>query len=93
MTLNLAVQLSKGKLNSIQVPKPTLASPDDILLEVTHAGVCGTDLKIIDGTFPAAAETVIMGHEISGIISEKGENIDHLNVGDRLEFDIFYEYI
>ena len=88
--MNLAVQLNKGKLYSIQVPKPTLTSPDDVLLEVTHAGVCGTDLNIIDGKFPAAADTVIMGHEISGIISEKGEDVDHLNIGDRFAFYLLF---
>eukprot|EP00111_Clytia_hemisphaerica_P009375 TCONS_00027510-protein len=81
--MDLTVHLDKGRLKSVQVQRPKLSSIDDVIIEVTHAGVCGTDLKIIDGKFPAA-ETVIMGHEITGLIAEKGENVTHLSIGDRV---------
>jgi len=80
--MSIAIQLNQGKLSSITVSRPELSNPNDVVIEVSHAGVCGTDLSIIDGDFPAA-KSVIMGHEISGVVCEIGENVEYLKIGDR----------
>ncbi|AZO03262.1 MULTISPECIES: zinc-binding alcohol dehydrogenase family protein [unclassified Mesorhizobium] len=72
-------------------------SPGDLVLEdraapgapppgwarvaVSHVGICGTDYHIFEGKHPFLAYPRIMGHEVSGIIVEKGEGID-LAVGE-----------
>jgi 2-desacetyl-2-hydroxyethyl bacteriochlorophyllide A dehydrogenase len=40
---------------------------DDVLIRVTHSGICGTDLKIFSGGMPASYP-IVMGHEISGVM-------------------------
>jgi L-iditol 2-dehydrogenase/galactitol-1-phosphate 5-dehydrogenase len=62
-------------------PKPTPGS-DEALVKVRYCGICGTDIshfkyKIYD--YP-----IIMGHEITGVVEEVGENISHVKVGDRV---------
>ena len=39
-----------------------------VLVRVSHAGICGTDLHIYEGTHPRAKAPLVMGHEFSGIL-------------------------
>ena len=55
----------KNKVELIDVDKPQTVHHDNVLIKVIYCGVCGTDLHIMLKEF-AAAEEVIMGHEISG---------------------------
>lgn len=50
------------------VPRPS-AGAGEILIRVTHSGVCGTDLKIYQGTIPVRYPR-IMGHEMIGEVVE-----------------------
>jgi len=81
--MNNAVQLLNGELSLITKPNPKITNPKDVLVKVSHSGVCGTDLSIIAGRFPAAKK-VIQGHEFSGIVSDIGTAVKHLKVGDRI---------
>jgi L-iditol 2-dehydrogenase len=57
---------------------------EQVLVRVTNSGVCGTDLKIYDGSIPVRYP-LIMGHEISGEVVEGGD--DRIRVGDRVLID------
>ena len=62
----------KNKVEMIDVDKPQGAQTihlDNVLIKVIYCGVCGTDLHIMLKEF-AAAEEVIMGHEISGKLTQ-----------------------
>jgi L-iditol 2-dehydrogenase len=62
-------------------PDPKLGS-GDIIVEMKVCGLCGTDIEKIHGEY--AASKPVIGHEASGIISEIGENIENLKIGDRV---------
>ncbi|MFX1410129.1 MAG: zinc-binding dehydrogenase [Promethearchaeota archaeon] len=72
------------KLEQIQIPQIT--KNDELLIEVKACGICGTDLKIMDGAHPANDNT-ILGHEFVGIIKELGSDIQELKVGDKVVVD------
>jgi len=57
---------STGMLVAAHVDKPAPRA-GEVLVRVTHTGICGTDLKIFTGVMPAACP-IIMGHEIAGEI-------------------------
>jgi (R,R)-butanediol dehydrogenase/meso-butanediol dehydrogenase/diacetyl reductase len=61
-------------------PVPT-PGPGDLLLEVSHCGVCGSDLHFLIewGGRPG----VIEGHEYSGVVAAVGERVTGWAVGDR----------
>lgn len=80
--MNTAVQNFEGNLTLITKPMPKVSKPNDVIIKVTHSGVCGTDLSIIAGRFPAAKK-LIQGHEFSGVVSEIGSKVKHLKIGDR----------
>ena len=70
-------------LQAEDVSRP-LASGGDVLVRVTHSGICGTDYKIFNGAIPVAYPR-IMGHEMAGEIVEPGGSA--LRSGDRVIVD------
>lgn len=56
----------------VEQPKPTA---DDVVLEVHHVGLCGSDLNTFRGANPLAELPRIPGHEIGGVIHEVGANV------------------
>nr|WP_255350847.1 alcohol dehydrogenase catalytic domain-containing protein [Salinicoccus sp. YB14-2] len=57
---------------------------DEVKVKVAYCGICGTDLHIWHDTFPYNPPVVI-GHEISGLVIEKGKNVSSkISAGDRV---------
>jgi L-iditol 2-dehydrogenase len=68
-----------------EVPIPQIG-PDEILLKVSAASICGTDLRIWHGShrkFPPGTLR-IPGHEVTGEIACVGDNIQDLKTGQRV---------
>ena len=57
---------------------------DQVLVQVTNSGICGTDLKIFEGAIPVSYPR-IMGHELCGVLVEGGDQ--HIRTGDRVLVD------
>jgi len=80
-----------NKLGLVRVPKPEVGAPDDVLVKVKYAGLCGTDIHIIQGEFPIPrVGRIVLGHEFSGEIVSLGEDVaesSRLNIGDRVAVD------
>lgn len=74
----------KGDVRVEEVPEPHILNPRDIIVQVTTATVCGSDLHIYDGLVPAMAQGDILGHEFVGEVVEVGPEIHHLKEGDRV---------
>ncbi|KAL0809361.1 hypothetical protein ABMA28_011565 [Loxostege sticticalis] len=54
-------------------PMPKITNDTDVIVKVAYSGICGTDLHIIAGNFPATKGTIAMGHEICGVVHEAGK--------------------
>jgi 2-desacetyl-2-hydroxyethyl bacteriochlorophyllide A dehydrogenase len=65
-----------------EVARPPLDSRQ-ILVRVTHSGICGTDYKIYSGAIPVSYPRV-MGHEMAG---EVAESAGTFRLGDRVIID------
>ena len=63
-----------GNVALAERPEPS-AAPGQVVLDVVAAGICGTDLHIHDGEYPAVPP-VTMGHEVSGTVAELGDGVD-----------------
>ena len=75
-----------GDLKLEEVDQPFITKSDHVLVEIEACGICGTDLKIIEGGHPAN-DNIILGHEFAGIVREVGENIHDLKNGDNVVVD------
>ncbi len=73
----------KASVVAVESPVP---GPDDVLIEVRAAGVCGTDLHIYHGEYEANYP-LIPGHEFSGIVKSVGENVQRYQAGERVTAD------
>jgi 2-desacetyl-2-hydroxyethyl bacteriochlorophyllide A dehydrogenase len=64
------------------VPAPE-AGPQDVVVEVSACGICGSDLHtFLHGSFVEPGQ--IMGHEFAGRVVEAGADVQGLAVGDRV---------
>jgi threonine 3-dehydrogenase len=69
-----------------EVPIPAIG-PNDILLKVKKAAICGTDLHIYkwDEWAQQTIKTpVIIGHEYMGTVVEVGSEVDRVKIGERV---------
>lgn len=80
-----AVRIVKPEqLELIEVEKPVINEKDNVLVRMTAAGICGSDVGIYHGTNAAATYPRIIGHEIVGVVDQVGPNVQNLKVGDRV---------
>lgn len=78
-----AVFRREGEIGIDQRPVPPLPGPGEVLLRVRSAGICGTDLHILEvPPGHPATPGVIMGHEYTAEILALGPGVKHLQKGD-----------
>jgi NAD+-dependent secondary alcohol dehydrogenase Adh1 len=68
-----------------EVPEPTISGPLDVIVKIGGAGVCRTDLHIMEGQWDAAMHTplpYILGHENAGWVHEVGSGVANVAAGD-----------
>ena len=74
-----------GDLRVTEEPRPALAEPDEVLIQVEAVGICGSDCHYYErgriGPF-VVEEPLILGHECSGRVVEVGSDVKHLEPGD-----------
>lgn len=69
----------------VDVPDPQITGPLDVIVKVGGAGVCRTDLHILEGQWSAKSGVVLpytIGHENAGWVQEVGQAVTHVKVGD-----------
>jgi threonine dehydrogenase-like Zn-dependent dehydrogenase len=65
-------------------PDPRIEHPQDAILKVTCAAICGSDLHLLHGLVPDTRIGSTFGHEIVGIVEETGSEVRGVSRGDRL---------
>jgi L-iditol 2-dehydrogenase len=71
-----------GGLELLDRPEPEVGF-GEVLIEVAYAGICGTDIHILEGRWRCSTP-VVLGHEFSGHVAAIGSGVDSLSVGDRV---------
>lgn len=64
-------------------PDPALTGPDGVIVEVSAAGICGSDLHFYEGDYPMV-EPIALGHEAVGTVVEAGPEVRTVQVGDEV---------
>jgi len=72
-----------GKLVVKEVPKPQVG-PNDALIKVRAAGICGSDLEMARGNRPDVIPPRIPGHEVAGEVAKTGSQVTRFQAGDRV---------
>lgn len=71
------------KVSVKEVGVPSIEHPDDVIVKVTTAAICGSDLHMYQGR-TAAEAGLVFGHENMGIVIETGAGVTLLEKGDRI---------
>ena len=72
------------KVSVETVPDPTIQEPDDVIIQVTTTGLCGSDLHLYDPLGPFLHPGDVLGHEPLGTVVERGSAVTDLQLGDRV---------
>jgi threonine dehydrogenase-like Zn-dependent dehydrogenase len=72
-------------------PRPPIEHPNDAIVRVTRAAICGSDLHLYHGMMPDTRVGTTFGHEFVGVVDEVGPSVRTLRPGDRVmvPFNIF----
>ncbi|MEM7041387.1 MAG: alcohol dehydrogenase catalytic domain-containing protein [Pseudomonadota bacterium] len=75
------------KTQPVRIEEVDLAppGPGEVLVKVAVAGVCHSDLSVVNGNRPRPMP-MVLGHEASGVVEEVGEGVQHLASGDHVVF-------
>jgi threonine dehydrogenase-like Zn-dependent dehydrogenase len=63
---------------------PRIEHPNDAIIRVTRAAICGSDLHLYHGLLPDTRVGTTFGHEFIGVVHEVGSSVENLSVGDRV---------
>lgn len=84
MKSRAAVAFAPGE--ALQIVEVDVAPPKagEVLVKITHTGVCHTDAFTLSGDDPEGIFPVILGHEGAGIVVEVGEGVTSVKPGDHV---------
>lgn len=81
--MKVAVYHGPGKIKVEERPKPVLKE-GEVLIQVKACAICGTDVRIYTYGQANVKPPHIIGHEITGVISEMGEGVTGYKGGERV---------
>ena len=61
-----------------------IPKPDELLIQVKASAICGSDIKAYEGKHPLIQSPIILGHEFSGVIVEKGSQVNGFRIGEKV---------
>ena len=84
MKSRAAVAFEAGK--PLQIVEVDVAPPKkgEVLVKISHSGVCHTDAFTLSGDDPEGVFPAILGHEGAGIVVEAGEGVTSVAPGDHV---------
>jgi threonine dehydrogenase-like Zn-dependent dehydrogenase len=75
---------AKRSVSVLEVPDPIIQEPTDVVIRITSAAICGSDLHLYETFGPFLDKGDILGHENMGIVEEVGSAVTTLVPGDRV---------
>ncbi|GAB2907722.1 NAD(P)-dependent alcohol dehydrogenase [Rhodococcus aerolatus] len=75
------------KLEMTDVPEPTVTGQHDVVVKIGGAGVCRTDLHILEGQWAEKSQVELpytIGHENAGWVHAVGDAVTNVAVGDKV---------
>ena len=85
-TMKALVFKEVGKILLEDISIPEIKESNQVLIKVAACGICGTDIKILQGKH-AYKNNTVLGHEFNGRIEEIGNGVTNLRIDDRVAID------
>jgi threonine dehydrogenase-like Zn-dependent dehydrogenase len=79
------------RVRAEQKSDPVIEHPNDAIVRVSRACICGSDLHLYHGLVPDTRVGMTFGHEFTGVVEEIGPSVQNVKVGDHVlvPFNIF----
>jgi Zn-dependent alcohol dehydrogenase len=77
------IVFNEGKLEVSDALELRDPRPGEVQVQIVRAGLCHSDVSVIDGTIPFPTP-VVLGHEGAGIVTALGDGVKSLEVGDHV---------
>ena len=90
MLLEFPGPVASSPLKLVELPPP-VPGPGQIVLQVSHCGVCHTDLHTVEGELPLERLPVIPGHQVVGQVVDQGPGVLRFRPGDRVGLAWLYK--
>jgi alcohol dehydrogenase len=74
---------ARSKPVSIETVELDPPGPGEVLVKIAAAGLCHSDLSVINGDRPRAMP-MVLGHEAAGVVEQPGAGVDDLAKGDHV---------
>ena len=71
-----------GLIETLEMAEPEIEQPEDAILKVTLAGLCGSDLHVFHGREVGLDPGTVMGHEVVGEVIALGSQVNNFEIGD-----------
>src|SRR6201994_2118996 len=68
-------------IEDIQLDRP---GPREVIIKTGAAGLCHSDLSVMNGTIALADLPLVLGHESAGTVVEVGREVSYVQPGDRV---------
>ena len=75
------------KLQLTDIPEPKIDGPLDVIVRIGGAGVCRTDIHILEGQWAEKSGVALpytIGHENAGWVHSVGDAVTNVTVGDKV---------
>jgi 2-desacetyl-2-hydroxyethyl bacteriochlorophyllide A dehydrogenase len=69
------------KLDEVEVPS---VADDEVLVRVKASGICHSDINYREGVGKVGKLPITLGHEISGVVAERGTKVEQIATGERV---------
>ncbi|GAI04583.1 unnamed protein product, partial [marine sediment metagenome] len=89
VVLNKTSLIEEKPLEVTDLPRPTVAD-DQILVKVLVCGACHTDLDEVEGRLKPARLPMVLGHQVVGMVADKGKAVTKFKTGDRVGITWLY---
>lgn len=80
--------IGHGDFRMVEKAKPTVLNPQDAVVRVTLGSICTSDLHIKHGSVPRAVPGITVGHEMVGVVTEVGSEVQNVRLGDRVAVNV-----
>ena len=87
--MKAAVVTEFGRYPEIQEMDVPAIGPNDVLVRSRACGICGSDIKLMQGRRPGISVPLVMGHEFAGEVAEVGAGVKAVKPGDRAVIHIY----
>jgi L-iditol 2-dehydrogenase len=88
--MNSVALTGLAKMGTIQEPEPVIQNETDVIVKITHVGVCGSDMHLYEEGHIGDNRVdypFVVGHEGVGIVEKVGPGVKNVSPGDRIAIE------